>query len=96
MCTIYSTPKTCGNCEAEDIVFTNTETCDAVKEGKACLGRNEIVINNAWLCPACKVNTARGPSYMEPYDYQPKIRQQASKKETGSFADKVKKMIGKK
>ncbi|KAF4495263.1 hypothetical protein FAGAP_8592 [Fusarium agapanthi] len=96
MCIIYSTPKTCGNCEAEDIALTNKERCEAVNEGKACPGEKSIVLNNAWLCPACHTNTARGPCYIEPYDYQPKIRQEATKKETVSLADKVKKMLGKK
>jgi hypothetical protein len=101
MCIIYSTPKSCGNCEAEDIALTNKEECEAIKQGQACLGKKEVVLNNAWLCPACKFNTALGPSYLETYDYQPKIRQQITKEEsaekkTGCFTDKVKKMIGKK
>ncbi|KAF5631104.1 uncharacterized protein FTJAE_7970 [Fusarium tjaetaba] len=96
MCTITITPRTCGNCEAEDLALTSKEECEAVKERKACTGKKEIVVNEAWLCPACHANTARGTCYTEPYDYQPKIRQEVAKKETSSFADKVKKVFGKK
>ncbi|PNP79279.1 hypothetical protein FNYG_07355 [Fusarium nygamai] len=96
MCTVKITPRTCGNCEAEDLALTSKEECEAVKKDKACPGKKEIVVNEAWLCPACHANTARGTCYTEPYDYQPKVRQEVTKKETGSFADKVKKVFGKK
>ncbi|KAF4436277.1 hypothetical protein FACUT_6549 [Fusarium acutatum] len=96
MCIVKSTPRTCGNCEAEDIALTNKDLCQAVKEGRACTRETQLVLNKAWLCPACHANTARGPCYMEPYDYQPKIRREVAKKETGCFADKVKKVFGKK
>ncbi|KAF5673718.1 hypothetical protein FCIRC_7981 [Fusarium circinatum] len=96
MCIIKSTPRTCGNCEAEDIALTEKEECEAVKEGKACPGEKKIVGNDAWLCPACHANTARGSCYRVPDDYHPKIRQEVAKKETSSFTDKVKKVFGKK
>ncbi|KAI1036083.1 hypothetical protein LB504_011463 [Fusarium proliferatum] len=96
MCIVKSTPRTCSNCEAEDHALTDTDLCEAVKEGKACPGETPIVLNKPWLCPACHANTARGTCYTEPYDYQPKTRQEVAKKETGSFADKVKKVFGKK
>ncbi|KAI1013840.1 hypothetical protein LB503_010579 [Fusarium chuoi] len=96
MCIVKSTPRTCGNCEAEDHALIDTDLCEAVKGGKACTGETQVVLDNAWLCPSCHANTARGTCYTEPYDYQPKIRQEVAKKETGSFADKVKKVFGKK
>ncbi|CCT75326.1 uncharacterized protein FFB20_08533 [Fusarium fujikuroi] len=96
MCIVKSTPRTCVNCEAEDLALIDEDLCEAVKEGKACPGKKKIVLDKAWLCPACHANTARGTCYTEPYDYQPMIQQEVAKKETVSFADKVKKVFGKK
>ncbi|KAF5631943.1 hypothetical protein F25303_9592 [Fusarium sp. NRRL 25303] len=96
MCIVKSTPRSCGNCEAEAIAPTNRKPCKAVEEGKACTGETQVVLDNGWLCPSCHANTACGTCYTGPYDYQPKTRQEVAKKETGSFADKVKKVFGKK
>lgn len=93
---VKATTRTCGNCEAEDLALIDEDLCEAVKEDKACPGKKKIVLDKAWLCSACYANTARGTCYTEPYDYQPKIQQEVAKKETGSFADKVKKVFGKK
>ncbi|KAF5568075.1 hypothetical protein FPHYL_3010 [Fusarium phyllophilum] len=96
MCIVTSTPRTCSNCEAEDIALTSEAKCEAALEGKACTGKKTTVLKETWLCPACHANTARGSCYVEPHDYQPKVRQDVTKKESGSFADKVKKVFGKK
>ncbi|KAF5649706.1 hypothetical protein F52700_603 [Fusarium sp. NRRL 52700] len=96
MCIIKTIPRTCGNCEAEDIALTSKEECEVVKEGKACPGEKRVEVEEAWLCPACHANTARGSCYTEPYYHQPKIHPEVAKKETGSFADKVKKVFGRK